>query len=82
MSPPAALLAVLLATAGQAAPAPPSYPFGVGERFEYTAKLGMLSLGSASIQVVSIDTLRGRPVWYFRFGLSGGGAIFKINSTL
>lgn len=78
----AAVFAALLSATGHTAPAPPSYPFGVGERFEYTAKLGMLSLGSASIQVVSIDTLRGRPVWYFRFGLSGGGAIFKINSTL
>jgi hypothetical protein len=76
------VLAALQAAAGKVAPPPPSYPFGVGERFEYTAKLGLLSLGSASIQVVDIDTVRGRPAWYFRFGLSGGGAIFKINSTL
>lgn len=77
-------LAVVLAAlqAAVAAPGRPSYPFGVGERFEYTAKLGLLSLGSASIQVVSVDTVRGRPAWYFRFGLAGGGAIFKINSTL
>ena len=77
-------LAVVLAAlqAAVAAPGHPAYPFGVGERFEYTAKLGLLSLGSASIQVVSVDTVRGRPAWYFRFGLAGGGAIFKINSTL
>ena len=78
----ALVLAALQAAAGKAAPPPTSYPFGVGERFEYTAKLGLLSLGSASIQVVGIDTVRGEPAWYFRFGLSGGGAIFKINSTL
>jgi hypothetical protein len=60
----------------------PAYPFGIGERFDYTAKLGMLSLGSASIQVVGIDTVRGQPAWYFRFTLSGGGAIFRIVSTL
>lgn len=78
----AVVFAALQAAAGHSAPALPSYPFAVGERFEYTAKLGLLSLGSASIQVVSVDTVRGRPAWYFRFGLSGGGAIFKINSTL
>ncbi len=60
----------------------PAYPFSVGERFDYTAKLGMLSLGSASIEVVSIDTVRGHPAWYFKFGLTGSAAIFKITSTL
>ena len=60
----------------------PRYPFSVGERFDYTAKLGLLSLGSASIQVVSIDTVRGHLAWYFKFGLTGGAAIFKITSTL
>jgi hypothetical protein len=60
----------------------PGYPFSVGERFDYTAKLGMLSLGSASIEVVSIDTVRGHPAWYFKFGLTGGAVIFKITSTL
>lgn len=60
----------------------PTYPFSVGERFDYTAKLGMLSLGSASIEVVSIDTVRGHPAWYFKFGLTGGAVVFKITSTL
>lgn len=57
-------------------------PFSVGERFDYTAKMGVLKLGSASIEVVRIDTVRGHPAWYFKFGLTGGMAIFKINSTL
>lgn len=60
----------------------PNPPFSVGERFDYTAKLGMLSLGSASIEVVRLDTVRGHPAWYFKFGLTGGAAIFKITSTL
>jgi hypothetical protein len=60
----------------------PNYPFSVGERFDYTAKMGWVKLGSASIEVVSIDTVRGHPAWYFKFGLTGGMAIFKIASTL
>jgi hypothetical protein len=62
------------------ASAPP--PFAVGERFEYSAKLGMLSLGSASIEVVSIDTVRDEPAWNFRFTLDGSAALFKITSRL
>ena len=61
---------------------PPNLPFSVGEKFDYTARMGWIKLGTASIQVVSIDTVRGRPAWYFRFGLNGGMAIFKIASTL
>jgi hypothetical protein len=61
-------------------PAPP--PFAVGERFEYTAKLGMLSLGSASIEVVGIDTVRAEAAWNFRFTLEASNALFKITSRL
>ncbi len=60
----------------------PVYPFGVGERFDYTAKFGMLSVGSASIQVARIDTVRGQPAFLFRFSLDGGALLFKIQSSL
>lgn len=66
----------------RAGPPPAAYPFGVGERFEYTAKLGILSLGQASMQVVEIDTVRGAPAYLFRFRLEGGNVIFRISNTL
>ena len=62
------------------AAAPP--PFAVGERFEYTAKLGILTLGSASIEVVGIDTMRGEPAWNFQFTLESSSALFKMTSRL
>jgi hypothetical protein len=66
-----------------AAAAPPaSYPFGVGERFDYTAKFGMLSVGTASIQVAEIDTVRGQPAFLFRFSLDGSALVFRIQSSL
>lgn len=79
-----ALAVVLLALQTAIAnPMPvPERPFSVGERFDYVAKLGVLKLGSASIEVMSIDTVRGHPAWYFKFGLTGGAAVFRINSTL
>jgi hypothetical protein len=59
------------------------YPFGVGEKFEYDAKLGMLSLGAATMQVVSIDTVRGQPSFLFRFRLEGGKfGLFQILTVL
>ncbi len=61
---------------------PASYPFSVGERFDYSAKLGILTLGTAAIQVVSVDTVRGQPAFLFRFTLDGGNFAFRINSKL
>ena len=62
--------------------AEPTYPFAVGERFDYNAKLGMLNLGAASMHVVGIDTVRGEPSFKFRFRLDGGNFIFRITSVL
>jgi hypothetical protein len=78
------LLVVMAAVQAMTPPpgAPVPVPFGVGERFEYSAKLGILTLGSASIQVMAIDTVRGQPAWYFRFTLDGGNFVFRINSSL
>ena len=62
--------------------APAPYPFGVGEHLEYSAKLGMLKLGEASMQVASIDTVRGREAFRIRYQLEGGNFIFKIKTVL
>lgn len=76
------LMAVLLAFQTAAAKPPAAYPFNVGEKFDYTAKLGFLTLGSASIQVAQIDTVRGHPAFLFRFTLDASAPLFKINSSL
>jgi hypothetical protein len=62
--------------------AAPAYPFSVGESFAYSAKLGVLNLGSASMAVTGIDTVRGAETFRFRFGLEGGTLFFKINSVM
>jgi len=73
---------VVAAAATAASRGTPSYPFQVGERFEYSARFGMLKLGEASMQVASLDTVRGQQTFLFRFTLDGGNFIFKINNTL
>ncbi len=75
-------LIILLAALQAAAPLPAPEPFGVGERFDYAAKLGILTLGSASIQVIAVDTLRGQPVWYLKYTLDASAPFFRINSSL
>jgi len=66
---PAALLLALL-QGPPAAPAP-DYPFVVGETLTYSAKLGMLTLGSGTLQVASLDSVRGHETFRFRFRLTG-----------
>ncbi len=71
---------VLAATAGPGTPT--SYPFKVGERLDFSAKLGMLKLGQASMNVASLDTVRGEPTFLFRFRLEGGNFLFRIKNVI
>lgn len=60
---------------------PNRYPFGVGERFEFTAKLGILTIGTASMQVAAVDIVRGTPAFRFRFEMQGGNRLFRLNNV-
>lgn len=79
---------LLLTMAGQPspqetpAPAKGPYPFAVGEKFLYSAKLGMLTLGRGELTVAQLDTVAGAETFLFRFTLEGGTFFFKIKSTL
>jgi hypothetical protein len=83
-------LLVLQASAGPANTVPvvpvaapaPSYPFAVGETFDYTGKLGMLSLGTASMSVVKLDTIRGVETFVFRFQLQASTFVFKMDDVM
>ncbi|HEX9755553.1 MAG TPA: DUF3108 domain-containing protein [Gemmatimonadales bacterium] len=67
---------------GPGASAPNNHPFGVGESFQYSAKLGFLRLGTGTLQVAGLDTIRGVPSFVFRFQLEGGNALYRLNSVL
>lgn len=82
------LLGVVLAgllTHGSAAPAPsalPDYPFHVGERFQYSAKLGFLRLGTGWMTVTGIDTVRGSESFVFEFGLEASAPMYKSKNVM
>jgi hypothetical protein len=81
----AALLLALQAplAAQSASPATtPDYPFAVGERLTYSAKLGIVSLGEGHVEVVRRDTVRGVDAFMFRFTLAGGVPLYSLDDTL
>jgi hypothetical protein len=82
-------LAIALIQAAASAPAatppatpPAAYPFVVGEKLSYSAKLGMLTLGSATLEVASVDTVRGVESLRLRFRLKGKTAFYSLDDVL
>jgi hypothetical protein len=59
-----------------------AYPFQVGERFQYAAKLGILRLGTAWMSVNGIDTVRGSESFVFEFGLDASAPFYKSRNVL
>jgi hypothetical protein len=73
----------LLAIQGGAAPADTSaFPFAVGEKLTYTAKLGMISLGSGTLEVAGKDSIRGHETFRFRFRLQGKTVFYSLDDLL
>ena len=74
---------LLLAAQGVLPATPPaSYPFAVGEKLSYTAKLGMLTLGSGTLEVAAMDTVRGVESFRLRFRLKGKTMFYSLDDVL
>jgi len=81
------ILALVQAPAGGTQPVAPapafaSYPFAVGEKLSYSAKLGMLTLGSGTLEVAAVDTVRGVESFRFRFRLQGKTMFYSLDDVL
>jgi uncharacterized protein DUF3108 len=63
-------------------PPRPAYPWAVGETLTYSAKLGMISLGTGTLEVARIDTVRGTESFRFRFRLVGKTIIYSLDDVL
>ena len=61
------------AASATATPAP--VPFGEGERAEYQVKLGGLSVGSGSMEILGTETVRGHLTYHAQLRVSGGGIV-------
>jgi hypothetical protein len=75
------VLHVALQALSPAAP-PAAHPFTVGEKLSYSAKLGMLTLGSGTLEVASVDTVRGVESFRLRFRLQGKTMFYSLDDVL
>lgn len=75
-------LAVALLQGGGAPSDSTAYPFAVGEKLTYTAKLGLISLGSGTLEVAEKDSVRGIETFRFRFRLQGKTVFYSLDDVL
>ena len=82
-SAPAATATVMPGPRGNAwQPLTSRYPFGAGERFSYQVKLGIFSVGRATMEVMAVDTTREHETFNFRYTLNGHALFFSLDDTL
>jgi hypothetical protein len=68
------------ATASVARPA--AVPFAVGERLVYQAKYGLFNVGTATLEVAGVDTIRGIEAVHFVFLIEGGALWYHLHQDL
>lgn len=73
------VLAALAHGQDTARPAVVQLPFGIGERLEYDVRFGKIHVGSGSMEVLPMDTVRSHDVWHTVFRLSGGIPFYHVN---
>jgi hypothetical protein len=79
-----ALSAAAQDTTRPSSPPPNHVPFGVGERLEYDVKFGLrllpeVHVGSASMEVAGLDTIREREAWHTAFAVRGGFRVYRVD---
>jgi hypothetical protein len=63
-------------------PSPTAVPFRVGERLVYGARYGPFSVGTATMEVAGVDTIRAVEAVHFRFLIDGGALWYHIHQNL
>lgn len=62
-------------------PAPLTLPFAPGERLSYDVHFGPLKVGSGTMEVRGIDTVRARPAYHTTFRLRGGIPLYSVDDV-
>jgi uncharacterized protein DUF3108 len=58
-----------------------SRPFVVGERLSYDVHFGPIKVGTGSMEVRGIDTVRGRPAYHTTFRITGGIPLYSVDDV-
>lgn len=56
--------------------------FGMGESMVYDVKYGMFNVGTARMDVIGVDTVRGRKVWHTKLEIEGGIPGYRVHDVL
>ncbi len=56
--------------------------FSLGETMVYDVKFTGMNVGTARMEVVGIDTIRGRPAYHTRLEIKGGIPFYKVHDVL
>lgn len=56
--------------------------FPVGERAVYEAKWGIIKVGTARMEVMGIDTLRGEETLHLTFHMQGGTFLYRLDNVM
>ena len=56
-------------------------PFGTGEKLTYDVKFGVIHVGSGSLEVRGIESVRGRDTWHTSFSVKGGTFFYRVNDN-
>jgi hypothetical protein len=62
--------------------APAVAPFGPGEKLEYQVRLGAVSVGRGSLEVLGIENVNGSPSYHARFHIVGGVPLARVNTRM
>jgi hypothetical protein len=57
-------------------------PFGVGERLNYEVRFGPIKVGSGSMEVIGLESIRGRQTYHTQFRVKGGTFFYKVNDVM
>jgi len=60
----------------------PAVPFPVGERLTFSAKYGVFSVGTATMEVIGIDTVHQAETVHLRFKITGGALWYHLDQTI
>ena len=56
--------------------------FGVGESLVYDVKFGFLNVGTARMDVLGVETIRGRRAWHTKLEITGGVPGYRVHEVL
>ncbi|MEP6507988.1 MAG: DUF3108 domain-containing protein [Gemmatimonadales bacterium] len=56
-------------------------PFGAGEKSTFDVKFGSIRVGSGSLEVLGVESVRGRDTWHTSFQVQGGTFFYRVNDV-